>query len=123
MPDNKSDIEHFIRETLEGHINSSKIAIGDPALIPEIQDALVKGSQGMFLWVALQIQTLYVIWKARGLTAAPDPSEEEIRYRDRLRECRDRFLERLVEFVVGTQSNTAEGVRRAVCHSYCLLDI
>jgi hypothetical protein len=32
--------------------------IGDPALILEIQDALLEGSQGMFLWVALQIKSL-----------------------------------------------------------------
>ncbi len=63
---------------------------------------------------ALHLQTLYIIWKARGLTAAPDPSHEEVRYRDRLKECRDVLVERLLEFTVGTQSNTADAVRRAV---------
>jgi hypothetical protein len=32
--------------------------IGNPNLILEIRDALLKGSQGMFLWVALQIESL-----------------------------------------------------------------
>jgi cohesin complex subunit SA-1/2 len=69
---------------------------------------------------ALQLQTLYIIWKARGLTTALDPSEEEVRFRDKLREYRDALVEKLLEFAVGTQSNTTEGVRRAV--SYLLIN-
>ena len=58
IPDNKPEIETFIKGTLEKHLQFSRITIGDPALILEIQDALVKGSQGMFLWAALQIEAL-----------------------------------------------------------------
>ncbi|GBE83439.1 hypothetical protein SCP_0504880 [Sparassis crispa] len=63
---------------------------------------------------ALQVLTLHIIWKARGLTA-PDveQSPEEARFTERLREQRESLLEKLVEFAVGTQSNTSEGVRRA----------
>ncbi|KAI0342546.1 hypothetical protein BDW22DRAFT_1357931 [Trametopsis cervina] len=61
---------------------------------------------------ALHLQTLYIIWKTRGLTTVSDPSPAELQYRDRLKACRDTLIDRLLEFVVGTQSNTTEGVRR-----------
>ncbi|KAI0089427.1 hypothetical protein BDY19DRAFT_1070111 [Irpex rosettiformis] len=72
---------------------------------------------------ALHLQTLYIIWKARGLTAAPDPSHEEIRYRDRLKECRDALTEKLLEFTIGTQSNTTDAVRRAAFQNLMNLHI
>ncbi|OQD90382.1 hypothetical protein PENANT_c001G05769 [Penicillium antarcticum] len=43
---------------LENRIESGKLTIGNPTLILEIQDALLKGSEGMFLWVALQIESI-----------------------------------------------------------------
>ncbi|KAI1075988.1 hypothetical protein F5B20DRAFT_557779 [Whalleya microplaca] len=58
MPDNNPDIESFINTELERCIESGKLIIGDPSLIREIRDALLKGAQGMFLWVALQIDSL-----------------------------------------------------------------
>ena len=63
---------------------------------------------------ALNLLTLYVIWKARGLTHTAEPSAEEAQLRERLKECRDSLLEKLLEFAIGTQSNTADGVKRAV---------
>lgn len=43
----------------------------------------------------------------------PDPAQEEIRYRDSLVAQRESLLEKLVEYAVGTQSNTVVGVKRA----------
>lgn len=63
---------------------------------------------------ALNVLNLHVIWKARGLTSVADPSPEEIQHRESLKEQREYFLEKLVEYAVGTQSNTAEGVKRTV---------
>ncbi|KAF2675922.1 hypothetical protein K458DRAFT_447792 [Lentithecium fluviatile CBS 122367] len=48
IPEDNPDIKAFIKAELER----------DPTLILDIQDALLNGSQGMFLWVALQIQSL-----------------------------------------------------------------
>ncbi|KAF2022730.1 hypothetical protein EK21DRAFT_12957, partial [Setomelanomma holmii] len=62
----------FVQADLERCLRQERLTIGDPALILEIQDALLKGSQGMFLWVALQIQSLcsmktdYAIREALG---------------------------------------------------------
>ena len=66
---------------------------------------------------ALNLLTLYIIWKSRGLTSAPEPSPEEISFREKLKEARDTLLDKLLEFAIGTQSNTSETVRRAVSRS------
>lgn len=58
LPENNPDIEDFIETELERCLQRGLLTIGDPTLILEIQDTLLKGSQGMFLWVALQIKTL-----------------------------------------------------------------
>ncbi|KAH9205014.1 hypothetical protein DL95DRAFT_318379 [Leptodontidium sp. 2 PMI_412] len=58
IPDDNPDIENFIGAELESCLQSGKLTIGDPALILEIQNALLEGAQGMFLWVALQIESL-----------------------------------------------------------------
>jgi ankyrin repeat protein len=58
IPEDNPEIEAFIEAELERCLESRNLVIGDPTLILEIQDALLKGSQGMFLWVVLQIQSL-----------------------------------------------------------------
>ncbi|KAF2133804.1 hypothetical protein P153DRAFT_380980 [Dothidotthia symphoricarpi CBS 119687] len=49
LPDNQSDIETFIQAELERCLERRVLNIGEPRLILDIQDALSKGSQGMFL--------------------------------------------------------------------------
>jgi ankyrin repeat protein len=58
MPADNPDIEAFVEADLKRRLREQRLTIGDPALILEIRDALLKGSQGMFLWVALQIESL-----------------------------------------------------------------
>ncbi|OBT64449.1 hypothetical protein VE03_05766 [Pseudogymnoascus sp. 23342-1-I1] len=58
IPTDNPDIDAFISTELESHIESKRLVIGNPLLILEIHDFLLKGSQGMFLWVALQIISL-----------------------------------------------------------------
>ncbi|KAF3000714.1 hypothetical protein E8E13_002932 [Curvularia kusanoi] len=58
LPEDNPDIEAFIEAELERRLRQKRLTIGDPTLILNIQDALLRGSQGMFLWVTLQIQTL-----------------------------------------------------------------
>jgi cohesin complex subunit SA-1/2 len=57
---------------------------------------------------------LHVLWKTKGLPTEDEPTPEEIRYNEALKEQRESLLEKLTEYAVGTQSNTVEGVRRAV---------
>ncbi|KAJ5116102.1 hypothetical protein N7456_000450 [Penicillium angulare] len=72
IPDNSSDIELFIGAELETRIRSGQLTIGNPLLILEIQDALLKGSQGMFLWVALQIDNLCTMCTDEAIRHALD---------------------------------------------------
>jgi ankyrin repeat protein len=58
IPEDNPDINAFIGAELERCIKSRDLRLGHPDLILEIRDALLKGSQGMFLWVALQIKSL-----------------------------------------------------------------
>ena len=58
IPDANPEIEAYIDAELNNCLESKKLVIGEPTLKEEIQDALLKGAQGMFLWVALQIQSL-----------------------------------------------------------------
>ena len=58
IPEENPDIRAFVCAELAARIESEKLAIGDPTLILEIEDALVRGAQGMFLWVVLQIESL-----------------------------------------------------------------
>ncbi|XPS81919.1 hypothetical protein M3J07_013877 [Ascochyta lentis] len=53
LPDDNPDIEAFIEADLERCPRQERLTIGDPTLVLDIQDALSKRSQGMFLWVAL----------------------------------------------------------------------
>ncbi|KAI9668478.1 MAG: hypothetical protein M1829_005356 [Trizodia sp. TS-e1964] len=58
FPEDNPDIEAFIWAELNSCLKSNKLVIGDPALILEIQNTLQEKSQAMFLWVALQIESL-----------------------------------------------------------------
>lgn len=58
LPNNDADIEMFIQRELSTRIETRSLTLGDPTIILDIQDALLRGSQGMFLWVSLQIQSL-----------------------------------------------------------------
>lgn len=58
IPENTSDIELFISQELLRCIESKRLVVGDISLLLEIQETLAKSSQGMFLWVALQIESL-----------------------------------------------------------------
>lgn len=62
----------------------------------------------------LHLLGLHILWKARSLPGAKDTSVDSNELRETLRDQRDSLLEKLVEYAVGAQSNTAEGVKRAV---------
>ncbi|KAA1471951.1 hypothetical protein DENSPDRAFT_148019 [Dentipellis sp. KUC8613] len=71
----------------------------------------------------IQLLTLHVIWKARRLPPDPHPSPEEAKFRESFREQREALLEKLVEYAVGSQSNTADGVRRSAFENLMQLHI
>lgn len=70
---------------------------------------------------SLNLLVLYVAWKARLLQTNPIAEDERDNIYEELKTVRDALTKRLTEFAVGTQSNTAEGVKRSVCISYSVL--
>jgi len=62
---------------------------------------------------ALNVLTLHVIWKARRLPNEIQPSPDDTRLAESFLEQREILLKRLVEYAVGSQSNTTDGIRRA----------
>ncbi|KAJ6612818.1 hypothetical protein B0H10DRAFT_2051218 [Mycena sp. CBHHK59/15] len=64
---------------------------------------------------ALELMCKHLLWKAKRLRLEeelPEPTPEELRFREKIKEQRDSLLEKLVEYAVGTHSNTAEAVTR-----------
>src|SRR6266702_2162661 len=62
---------------------------------------------------ALNVLTLHVIWKARRLPTEVQPSPDDTRLRETFLAQRETLLKRLVEYAVGSQSKTTDGIRRA----------
>lgn len=59
----------------------------------------------------LIILTVHAMWKSVGI---PEEPEEETPLHDAYIEQRESLIKKLVEFAVGTQSNTSEEVQRVV---------
>jgi ankyrin repeat protein len=70
LPHDNPDIEAFIAADLDRCVDQEQLKMGDPALILEIQEALLKGAQGMFLWAALQIKSLCSMKTDRAIREA-----------------------------------------------------
>ncbi|KAI4632631.1 uncharacterized protein J4E87_002105 [Alternaria ethzedia] len=58
LPESNPDIETFIEAELYRCLDEDLLTLRDSTLILDIQESLLQRSQGMFLWAALQIQSL-----------------------------------------------------------------
>lgn len=70
---------------------------------------------------AMEMLTIHLAWKSKEFNImpdTPDPSPEDVRLQERIQEQRDSLLEKLLEYAVGTQSNTVECVARSVCRFF-----
>ncbi len=108
IPDNNPDIQEFIEAELESCIHSRKLVLGDPSLILEIQDALQAGSKGMFLWTALQIESLCFMKTDATIRQAlrhlpKDLSETFSRILNRSRGLGEPYQKRILELVTAAQ--------------------
>ncbi|KAJ7248617.1 hypothetical protein B0H12DRAFT_1123467 [Mycena haematopus] len=76
---------------------------------------------------AIELLQKHILWKVVRLRTFEEPEEgeeaslEEARFCEKVKEQRDSLLEKLVEFAVGTQSNTSEAVTRTAFT--CLMNI
>ena len=74
----QSDIAIYIEETLEERVRSRNLVVGNNRLSHEVQDALTKGAQGMFVTsipeIRLPVLTLLGSfgWLSRLRTSAPN---------------------------------------------------
>ncbi|KAK0513020.1 hypothetical protein JMJ35_005037 [Cladonia borealis] len=120
IPDKNPDIEDFIEAELESCIKSRKLSLGDPRLILDIRDALQTGSKGMFLWTALQIDSLCYMKTDDTIRQAlrdfpKDLSETFSRILHRSRELGEPYQKRILELVTAAQRPlTAEELREAL---------
>ncbi|KAI9765585.1 MAG: hypothetical protein M1840_007274 [Geoglossum simile] len=57
-PNAHSDIKTYIENSVAEKKKDGELVVGQSQLIGEIQDALIKGAQGMFLWATFQIQDI-----------------------------------------------------------------
>ena len=120
IPEANPDLEAFIEVELASCVESRKLTLGDPTLIMEIQDALVRGSQGMFLWVALQIEALCAMKTddaiRRALADLPkDLSETYSRILRRVEEPGRNYQQPILELVlVAYRPLTTEELREAL---------
>ncbi|CAI7623036.1 unnamed protein product [Penicillium glandicola] len=119
IPNNTPDIEDFIETELESRIESGKLTIGSPLLILEIQDALLNGSQGMFLWVALQIESLCAMESdeeiRQALADLPKDLSETFSRTLRSKSQNTRQKEILAILTVAQSPLTLQQLREALC--------
>ncbi|KAK3377515.1 hypothetical protein B0H63DRAFT_524803 [Podospora didyma] len=57
-PSNTSDIRTYINSTLANRVESRRLVVGNAKFVLEIQEALLQGSQSMFHWAVLRIDSL-----------------------------------------------------------------
>ncbi|KAJ9664651.1 hypothetical protein H2201_005165 [Coniosporium apollinis] len=56
--DAQFDIAIYTREAIDEKLRNRDLVVGNDDLVKEIQDALIQGAQGMFLWVAFEIDDI-----------------------------------------------------------------
>ena len=66
----------------------------------------------------LNLLTMHIIWKTKSLPPQETPEGKEAA--QTLLEQRTSLVQKSIEFAVGTQSNTAEAVKRVVSFTLCL---
>jgi ankyrin repeat protein len=107
IPDNSSEIGTFIQAELESCVESLRLVVGDPHLILEIRDTLSQRSQGMFLWVVLQIETMCMMDSDHAIRQALEDLPSN------LRETFSRILQRSERPGIHTQRAVLELITAA----------
>lgn len=120
IPDDNPDMRVFISAELERRIESGRLMIGEPTLILEIEDSLLQGAQGMFLWTALQIESLCAAKTDEAIRQAladlpKNLPETFSRIQRRSAELGENYQTRILELVtVARRPLTTEELREAL---------
>jgi hypothetical protein len=119
VPDNRSDIEGFIDTELAHRLEDGSLVLGDPSLILDMHDALLVGSKGMFLWVALQIASLCTFQTDADIREAlahlPDDLSDIYNRLLQQQGPAQKYQKRIFEFIIAAQRPiTTEELREAL---------
>ena len=120
IPEDNPDIEDFIDEKLRDYIQSGRLRLGDPRLVVDIHIALSRRAQGMFLWVALQIELLCLEKTDEAIRAAleclpRDLSETFARVLEKSEDSKRCMQKRILEVLMVSQRLlTTEELREAL---------
>ncbi|OAL40002.1 hypothetical protein AYO20_00915 [Fonsecaea nubica] len=66
----KHEIDSYIDNALEERLELGNLALDDPSIILKIRKALLEGSKGMFLWTALQLDSICAEASDQGILTA-----------------------------------------------------
>jgi hypothetical protein len=117
LPNNYDDIKTFIETELARCLENQSLVLGRPTLILDIQKALLEGSNGMFLWVVLQIKSLCTMETDEQIEAAliDLPWDLSEIYRRLLPKQRGSYQKRVFELVlVARRPLTTSEIREAL---------
>ena len=67
---------------------------------------------------ALNLLAMHIIWKTKSLSSQGSRAPNDKKAAQTLLEQRTALVQKLIEFAVGTQSNTAEVVKRVVSPTF-----
>ena len=68
----------------------------------------------------LNLLAMHIIWKTKTLPSQGSRTPDDKKAAEPLLEQRTALVQKLIEFAVGTQSNTAEAVKRVVSSKFNL---
>ncbi|KAK4947542.1 hypothetical protein LTR10_013487 [Elasticomyces elasticus] len=73
-----NELDKYIYTELDQRVQSDKLRVGDSSIITKIRDALIQGSQGMFLWVAFQLDSICFAETDRDILNALDQLPKDL---------------------------------------------
>ena len=120
IPEANPDLDVFTKAELTSCVETKKLILGDPKLITDIQDTLLRGSQGMFLWVSLQIKALCAMKTDEAIRQAladlpKDLSETYSRILRRVEDPGTNYQKSILELIlVAYRPLTMEELREAL---------
>ncbi|KAM0244239.1 hypothetical protein ACHAP5_006452 [Fusarium lateritium] len=56
--ENNPDIVDYVQVEVENRVRNGRLTTRDPELVKDIKEELMKGADGMFLWVAMQLDSI-----------------------------------------------------------------
>ncbi|OCT45627.1 hypothetical protein CLCR_01389 [Cladophialophora carrionii] len=123
LSDENPEIAQYIETALRDRLEAGSLSIGDPSIIFSIRDALLKGSQGMFLWVVFQLESICAELTDEAILNAlqrlprdlPETFDRILRKSDREKVCDQALRRKMFALVAAAQRPlTTDELREAI---------